>query len=378
MISCDNYENKLIESVFYLGSVLTDPLCKSHEYFRRIYTVESLHPEWNKCAQVALKVFFALGSIAFGVLGVIMAFPGAGLRAIADCLKKHQFVYGEGDNSPKLLSDSRNISLFSANVCGIVAGFPISDGGVMPIIFRQDRIIKKISKLAPDVICLSEVFDLQTARHFYSALKQKGYHSFYYHMGVKTVGLSSGLFIASRYEIQNPAFDEFTSSTGRASYSGKGVFSGKLASGGVQFAEIYATHLNHSEQVERPEVEEIQARALQMDQIKAMADVSSNLPQIITGDLNMDPAELESHLISKEFSSGDVSRCLKPTWGGDEWGAKNVAFKAVSEPRTLDYTLGRNVTDLITQFAYKIRFKADEFKEKALSDHRPLLSTFKV
>ena len=104
--------------------------------------------------------------------------------------------------------------------------------------------------------------------------------------------------------------------------------------------------------------------------------VNRELPQIITGDLNMDEEELMYHPLHKEFSRGTVIGDEK-TWGGDAWSAEHIYGKPPTAPMNLDYTLGKNV-ELTTRIAFDIFFEEGKFTEKALSDHRPLLSYIKI
>ncbi len=49
-----------------------------------------------------------------------------------------------------------------------------------------------------DVVCLYEVFDIQTANLLIASLRDT-YHQFFYNVGPVVIGLSSGLFIATKY-----------------------------------------------------------------------------------------------------------------------------------------------------------------------------------
>jgi hypothetical protein len=126
---------------------------------------------------------------------------------------------------------------------------------VTPSSFRLDEIIKKLDA---DVNCLYEVFDVITASYLSKELKKKGYSHFYYNIGANALGVSSGLFVASRYAIADPQFTPFSKTTlaGRTKFANKGVFAFSLiekkGAKRKTLARIHATHLSHSEKPDSP------------------------------------------------------------------------------------------------------------------------------
>lgn len=375
----DDFEDSVKELMFIIGSYLTEPFLKSDEYLKRCYTVNALNHDSGECAKFARKFFLIVGMFGWGAVGLVTTLPGFVFGALPTFLQSDPFIYTKYETIPQCLPAERLISLLSWNVCCIGASLTITDGGVTPTSFRMERIVESIIDVNADVTCLCEVFDVITARYFKEKLKEAGYGYFFSHIGPKAIGLSSGLFIASRYSVQNPEFSVFTKAHGWASYSEKGVFSFDITEKARRpLARIHVTHLQHSENPASPDLEEIHSREHQLNELKEIADrVNSNLPQIITGDLNMDEEELRYHpLVKYAFSRGDVVGDEK-TWGGDAWSAKHIYGKNPTPPMNLDYTLGKNV-ELRTKIAFETHFKEGEFSEDALSDHRPLLSYIKI
>lgn len=50
--------------LFYAAALLTDPICKSHEYFRRICVVDALHPASTALANAIRKISLFAGLLS--------------------------------------------------------------------------------------------------------------------------------------------------------------------------------------------------------------------------------------------------------------------------------------------------------------------------
>lgn len=375
--STSSLGTKVKAATFLLGSYLTEPFCKSQELYRRIAIVEALNPKASKVANLGRKFFLILGVLGWGALGLLTTLPGIILRGCAASIEKDPYIETKGKTSPKVFPEDRQISLLSWNVCCVGAGYPITDGGVTPREFRYDEIIAKIVATNADVNCLYEVFDVVTGQYFAEELEKHGYTHFYYNIGPRAVGVSSAMFVASKYEIGDPEFTAFPKSTlvGRTKNSEKGVFAFSVLDDKKPVVRILSTHPQHSEEPAFPTKAEIKGRASQMQIIQGIADKILDVPVVITGDFNMDDAELESLESFKDFSHGDL-QLDKKTWGGDQWCAK-LMNKRVSDEENLDHILGKGV-ELVTRIAFDTGYDDKVFKKTAISDHEPLLATFTV
>ena len=368
---------KVKKTVFLVGSYLTEPFCKSHELYRRISIVEALHPKASKVANLGRKFFLLLCAFGFGVIGLLTTLPGIILRGVAASIEEKPFIEVKGKSAPKTLPEDRQLSLLSWNVCCVGAGYPITDGGVTPRKFRYKEIISKIVSTNADVNCLYEVFDVVTGEYFKKELEKKGYTHFYYNIGPRAIGVSSALFVASKYEIGDPEFTAFPKNTlvGRTKNSEKGVFAFSVLDNKNPVVRILSTHPQHSEEPDFPSDAEITGREKQMQIIKKIADKIIDMPIIITGDFNMDDPELNALNCFQDFDPGDLE-LDKKTWGGDSWCAQLVN-KRESNGENLDHILGNRV-NLVTKFAFDTGYDDKKFKINAISDHEPLLATFSV
>jgi endonuclease/exonuclease/phosphatase family metal-dependent hydrolase len=365
--------DSLSSAALLLASYLTDPACKVHEFYRRIQVIDALHPLASPVENCVRKVFLALGMGVSASIAVFTTVPGIALRFLVVNLREDPFSYQKRDGSKTLPRDG-SFSLLSWNICGIGAGFAISDGGLLPWQFRIERIINQIIEKDADVNCLYEVFDPQAAEEIAARLKERGYTHFYYNIGTLSMGVSSGIFVASKYAIEKPEFTPFPQEAlvGRAQFTAKGVFGFDLKSQGRCFARIFATHLQHSEEPGFPEDKEVEARKKEMGIILGKIEEVRDKCIVVTGDLNLDDKEYRGAEWQSRFQKGD--RFTSSTWKGDDFCAK-LMEKRASGACNLDHTmlLSSSAGDISTELV-ETGYDPKSYREEALSDHEGLLS----
>lgn len=363
------------DAAYFFGSLCFEPHCKVREYGVRMQLIDHLDPDDEGCKNITEKALYALGMAALGTVGLVTVPLGATLRYLLSTFEEIPYTYYEATHVSPSPVNPNSCSLLSWNICGVSAGYAISDGGVMPIDFRIDRVVHEIGKLGADVNCLYEVFDVITAHQLCKGLEKYGYRYFCYNIGPRSIGVSSGIFVCSRRPIGDLDFHTFMDAAGRAKFSRKGAFSFTV---GNQ-VRICATHLNHSEMPNYPEEEEMTARSHQLDKIQSIMDVySKSLPQIVTGDYNMDDEEFFKHPFSKEFRLGNFKLKGKKTWGGDAACSRIFYGKQASPACNLDFTVGRYVENLKTRIGFDTFFNPHQIDANAISDHSPLYSTFSL
>lgn len=372
-------------SVLQAASYLTDPICKVREY---VYTFSILDSTCAKtAARVAAIARLSLGILACALLAPITAPIGAALRGIVAKCEAKPYIYWQGKQG-KTLPENRVVTVVSHNECYMPAGYSITDGGVMPPSHgeRMQENLKTIHALDPDLVCLYEVADVCDAKFLASQLPN--YPFVIPVAGVRAVGPSSMMFVASKYEIvkDSIAFVPFIKDvelTGRAKFSEKGFLSFDLRSKGddAPFATIVSTHLQHSEIPAKPEEIEVRSRALQMEKIlqHIQTKIDAGHSIIFTGDLNQAESELQA------FLDQHPAVCLKrdsavqgqTTWGGDAWCARLMG-KPASGELVLDYTLIAGKADAIATRVLKTGYVGTEFRVDATSDHDLLFSAIHV
>lgn len=365
-----------------IASYLNEPVCKVREYFYTFYILDKIcETTAEKVMEVALLI---LGIVVCALLTPFTAPLGAGLRGLVASLESKPFIYFGDPKSGKVLPQDRQITLTSFNVCFMPAGYSITDGGVLPPSYqeRQDACIEAIKASDADIVCLYEVPDICDASYISSQLP--GYPFVIPVAGVRAIGPSSMMYVASKYQIVESSiefvpFEKGTELTGRAEWSEKGYLSFDIRSKGEKssFATIISTHLQHSEIPGQPELDEVKARSLQMQRIAEVIKkkIAEDRNVIFTGDLNMTDTEqgnLHPFMDPLLLKSGVVAGT--PTWMGDKWCAELMG-KRVSDPLTLDYTLVAGKVSAISTTVFGDN--SASFSE-ALSDHALLFSKIKV
>lgn len=368
------------------ASYLTEPICKVREYF---YTLYILNETCKNTAQKVTKaLFLTLGIFAFSLLTPFTAPVGALLRGMVTTFEAKPYIYLERDGKGKMLPKNKKITLVSHNSCYMPAGYCITDGQVTPPSDkkRMHANIQKMKELNPDIVCLYEVPDICDADYISSQLPE--YPFLIPVSGVRAIGPSSMMYIASKYAIAKDSiefipFVKGTELTGRAQYSEKGVLSFDITSQGSKdpFATIISTHLQHSEVPANPEDTDKKARAAQMNKIakQIQAKIKQKGAVIFTGDLNQEESELNAFLRHHQIDwlRRDPSVKGKPTWGGDKWCAK-LMEKPSSGALVLDYTLIAGRATAISTRVIGTGYSGLEFRPEATSDHDLLFSTITI
>ncbi len=252
------------------------------------------------------------------------------------------FTYRKGMAEEKMATD-HNFSILTLNVCAFSDLLPMLYGGPIPWQQRIDSLTKRILDADADVITLQEVFDPEANLALYERLKDK-YAYFYTDIGPRAdiVGISSGLFVASKYKIENP---EFTLFSEREKLRAYGFFEFDLTSESQTLGHITTTHLQPYQSDQG-----LQLRTQELDEIiKKLSASNTTVPVILLGDLNIqwgsnEPAEqlLKEHFIdnyNKDRTSIDENSrtCMDFT---DYWWRANrnpKGFEKVLE--VIDYTL---------------------------------------
>lgn len=368
------------------ASYFTDPVCKVREYY---YTLYTLSQTCKTAAEKAMRAaFLVLGILTFTLLTPVTAPIGIALRGIVAHVEAKPYTYLERPQSGKILPKDRKITLVSHNECYMPGGYCITDGQVTPPSdqVRLNANIQKIKKLNPDVICLYEVPDIQDASALSAQLPE--YPFIIPVAGIRSIGPSSMLYVASKYEIDENSiefvpFIKGKELTGRAQNSEKGFLSFDIKSRGEKtaFATVVSTHLQHSEIPEKPEEGEITSRTAQMRKIAHYIQNKSaqGKPVIFTGDLNQEEKELNTFFAKNpiHWLKRDPAVQSVPTWGGDEWCAKLMG-KSPSGPLVLDYTFVAGKSTSISTKVIGTGYSGSEYRVNATSDHDLLFSTIEV
>lgn len=70
-------ENWAFEAAYKAAAYLTDPVCKAHEFYRRLAVVDALNPSASKIENFARKFFLVCGMVACTVVATVTTLPGS-------------------------------------------------------------------------------------------------------------------------------------------------------------------------------------------------------------------------------------------------------------------------------------------------------------
>ncbi len=300
------------------------------------------------------------------------------------------YDYKKGKAYPKTINEDKGLTLLNWNVCFLPGKLPILFGGVLPWSLRIEKVTSRIEQLDPDIVCLQEVFEEKSALLLYEGLKER-YTHFYLSIGPRNFGLSpsslglgSGLFVASKYPISNPSYHPFTDSQ---DYMKRGVFSFTLKENNQYIAHIYTSHLAAFNTGPSPSY-----RKKQLEQILGLIkEKNTDCPVLLCGDLNIPYNSLEpaEHLLKEHFIN-PYNKChqipclenrtaldLTPIW----WPAHFNPRLFNPSPEILDYSLlfksGKPNSQMGPKFfLYTTTIPMNDIQDplKALSDHHAQLS----
>ena len=185
-------------------------LCHAHQLYRQTLIVDALYPTASEVERWIRKGVLLIGASFHSFFAMFTTLPGIELRWITLLLQNKPYIYLTGEAEEKQLTDP-SISLLSWNLCCVSGGYSITDGGVLPWPSRINQLISALRSQDADVICLYEIFDIQTALRLVKELKNI-YSHFYFNIGPKSIGLSSGLCVASKIKLVDLEFIRFSSS----------------------------------------------------------------------------------------------------------------------------------------------------------------------
>lgn len=368
-------------TILKVASYFNGPVCKAREYYYMLFVLDQTCV--SKAHKIGKATFLVMGIFVCVLLTPFTAPIGMAIRGLVAKYESKPYIYLERNTDGKPLANDGEITLVSHNQCYMTAGYSITDGQLIPSSDkkRMDDNINNLKALDPDIICLYEVPDICDA--FYISSKLAEYPFIIPVVGVRAIGPSSMMYVASKYKIVKESiefipFIKGVEVTGRAQYSEKGFLSFDLMSKGRVFATIISTHLQHSEIPSNPKDHEKKARTKQLNKIVKHMRIKAGLGHavVLTGDFNL--AEDELNAVKEfDFIKRDPSVSGKVTWGGDKWCA-DLMGKPNSDPMVLDYTVIAGNAAAISTTIHQTGYSALEFRPKALSDHHLLFTTVTV
>ncbi|MEC7838927.1 MAG: hypothetical protein VX777_02685 [Chlamydiota bacterium] len=295
-----------------------------------------------------------------------------------------QFIAADGMAPAKPFPGNQKVTVLSWNICCLGGSLPSLFGGVLPWYKRVDGIVNKILDTDADIICLQEVFSEECVDALYQRLKEQ-YAHFYLHIGPRKYSfdsneiqkLSSGLFVASKYFLDNPSFYPYDISKNETEFiRGYGLFTAKL----FNKICISTTHLQPGSDDGDKEI-----RGNQLAVIKQLADSRITTYLFVDTNIEYGSEEYEKTITPHFYNHYQGKReewtcCeLRDSWLTPNKYKKKLTQNSLSFEH-IDAILEVKRPDKVpSELKYDIISAGDLCSPKnALSDHRALFSTISL
>lgn len=206
---CFDLEMKIKHLALKIASYALDPVCKIREHFYSLYIVSYKAKTTTKKVILVVSIVFWMSANV--IIAPLTAPIGLAIKTFVKSTQSYPYLFVKQNGEGKNLPETQKISVLSYNVCFMPGGYSISDGQVMPSSdrIRMEENLKKIEELDPDVVCLYEVPDICDADYLSHPLS--AYPYLIPVAGIKAIGPSSMMYVASKYEIPKDSicFDPF-------------------------------------------------------------------------------------------------------------------------------------------------------------------------
>ncbi|MFI5334889.1 MAG: hypothetical protein ACHQT8_07005 [Chlamydiales bacterium] len=347
--------------------------------------IHTLFPHETKERRDLEAKYLFVQTRGYATLGMISYVPALALRIVMACVSREPFIHASGGEAEARLRAGRVVKIDMQNIACVAGGFVYTDAGLLPWQERIPKIADQILKCDSDVCIRLETFDTGSAFYLRDRLHGRYAHFYFNIGGVKVLGPSSGIFVASKFAICDPEFTQFTSDmkVERTRFVALGVFGFTLMSDQTPFMRVFVTHLQPSQETSFPTSSEKACREKEMRLIGNKIDQVKGMPVIFAGDMNMDRLVFNT-TYGKRFEQGvllwheiDHAKKTLKTWGGDALSAM-VSGHRISMEHDLDFiaAVKGSVKQLRTALA-PTDFKASQLTT-ASSDHAGLVSTIKL
>jgi endonuclease/exonuclease/phosphatase family metal-dependent hydrolase len=358
---------------------MTEPVCRLSELKGRVALVDTLHRSQPRLVRLVIKT----GYVALMALLVLPAMVLSPIAMLVRALfRRHATGLWMTDQTKQMEwaqgSKEQPLRMLTWNVCAPAGQYSITDGGILPWRDRIQKLHEAITEARANIVCLAEVFDAAAALEMAKLLGQTYAHVLMA-VGTRAVGVPSGMLVASQGPLEDVQFEAFPKAwlDGRTKNSEKGILQFTVPLPGKKLT-VLTSHLQHSEQPAQATDDEKACRQKQFEKIQEVADqaLGKDHAVVLTGDLNIEPSELQTLPQNQHLDRGACPE--SPTWGGDGWCA-SLAPKPGSGPLVLDYTMSwkGSVQKLNTRYT-ETGFNGTEFRASALSDHCGLISEIVV
>ena len=278
--------------------------------------------------------------VALLLLSLPLGIIGGCLRTVANVWRRDfTFIHPAVSTPLQTRINQINIRTFNA---AMMPEFICIANGVRPTRQRIKELAEILLQKEDDVVCLQELFETEVNDYLAEQLKEK-FPYIICNVEHRTLGIGSGLMIASKYPIEDAQFWKHDDCGGYDELANKGTLAVKIKPTADQTVLIFTTHLNAGADSTDlfPEghksYRESQLSQLKIqveDYIEKTMQESPTIPHVIlTGDYNIGP------LAPKRDAKGKRTEGAQPDV---EW----TALKEVMDPLISDEYEGTTCFDL--------------------------------
>lgn len=284
----------ILSTVDWIGHQLTHLF--SEACAKAVRVTNPLRPgQYGQCktafleSAVRIKEFFLF--LPFFGIGGALAIVGAPLRALASLSRKDfTFIRPKKTDvdveNPDLIKKEISILTFNTQLGPECMNTRNHTRSVKE---RQYEVAQAISKLDCDIVCLQETFNTEAEKVLEEELSKQGFKWIIRSVGHSSFKVSSGLFIASKFKLENPIFWENTHKGGSDQLSHKGVLAVTVEVSKRKFA-LFNLHLNAGGKgggivYRTPQMEALKEHVQEYSKVYGL-----DKNQVICGDFNIGPA----------------------------------------------------------------------------------------
>jgi|GEM_PF-5847159 len=245
-----NHSNRFMGAIDWIGHKLTAPGSRILEEMAKASSAITPN-RYGQCSTKRKEIMARIGKSFLCLVGGLLTSPfillGAGLRTLSTQLSRKSCTLLQPNTSPQSAARrAEKLSIETLNAAMMPECISVSNK-IRPTRTRikelEEALTKKSTKEEPDVICMQELFHTEAADKLAKKLRKK-YPYAIYNIGVRSIGLSSGLAVFSKHPIKKAHYWKHESQASYEKYSGKGTVGVTLDLGGEEEATIFTSHFS--------------------------------------------------------------------------------------------------------------------------------------